>query len=253
SQASSSAPASWHRHVTTYRLPSRHGGGASGVGPAGADRGARPRGGRRALGSRGAARTRARGDRVGRARTGPTGDRGSGNTRRGASGVAGRREPDVRLLAFATALGAGLVFFSAAAAAAPTPVTAWYMYGSSPNDLKSYAYAHGCGFAKAQPNTSVRMLLLDFGAARKLDSSTWVAAAFSNTTFSNADILAALKRAADGYHNCHLRGGVDIVYGNSNYHLSASGMSTTDAWYAGFHQAERVEDLADYQVSKGYD
>jgi len=140
----------------------------------------------------------------------------------------------------------------AAAAAAPRPVSAWYMYGSSASELKSYAYAHGCSFAKAEPDMTIRLLLLDFGAARQLDSSTWGAVDFSNTTFSNADILAALKRAADGYHNCHVRGGVDIVYGTSNYHLSGSGMSTTDAWYAGYHQSERSEDLHDYQVSKGY-
>ena len=158
----------------------------------------------------------------------------------------------MRLLTLAIALAAGLVSFSAPAAAAPSPGTAWYMYGASPSELRSYAYAHGCAFAKAQPSTAIRVLLLDFGAARKLDSSTWGAVDFSNTTFSNADILAALKRAADGYHTCHVRGGVDIVYGNSNYHLSGSGMSTTDAWYAGFHQAERAEDLGDYEASKGY-
>ena len=141
----------------------------------------------------------------------------------------------------------------AAAASAPNPVTAWYMYGGSASELKSYAYAHGCDFAKAQPDAHLRVLLLDFGAARKLDSSTWGAVDFSNTRFSNADILAALKRAADGYHNCHVRGGVDIVYGNTNYHLSDSGMSTTDAWYAGYHQSERSEDLSDYQAAKGYD
>src|SRR5215471_19830255 len=153
----------------------------------------------------------------------------------------------MRFLAVSIALAAGLVSFAAAAAAAPTPGTAWYMYGASPSDLRSYADARGCDFAKAQTSTAIRVLLLDFGAARKLDSSTWGAVDFSNTTFANPDILAALKRAADGYHTCHIRGGVDIAYGNTNYHLSASGMSTTDAWYAGFHQAERVEDLADYQ------
>jgi hypothetical protein len=157
----------------------------------------------------------------------------------------------VRLLACAFALVAGLACV-AAAAAAPTPVTAWYMYGSSASDLKSYAYAHGCAFAGAQPGTSIRVLLLDFGAARKLDSSTWGAVDFSNTRFSNADVLAALERAADGYHNCHVRGGVDIAYGNSNYHLSGSGMSGSDAWYAGYHQAERSQDLGDYQDSHGY-
>jgi hypothetical protein len=159
----------------------------------------------------------------------------------------------VRALAATILLASGLVTWPASAVAAPAPGTAWYMYGNSASELKSYAYSHGCDFAKAQPNTVIRVLLLDFGAARKLDPSTWGAVDFSNTTFSNADILAALKRAADGYHNCHVRGGADVVYGNSNYHLSGSGMSTTDAWYAGYHQAERAEDLHDYQVSKGYD
>ena len=46
---------------------------------------------------------------------------------------------------------------------------------------------------------------------------------------------------------------MDILYGNSNYHMSDSGMSNTDAWYAGYHQSERSEDLFDYQTSKGYD
>ena len=154
------------------------------------------------------------------------------------------------LAAVAVAVGLAL---PAAAAGAPTPGTAWYMYGSSASALKSYAYAHGCDFARAQPDAQLRVLLLDFGAARKLDSSAWGAVDFSNTRFSNADILAALKRAADGYHNCHLRGGVDIVYGNTNFRLSGSGMSTTDAWYAGYHQSERSEDLSDYQAAKGYD
>ena len=46
---------------------------------------------------------------------------------------------------------------------------------------------------------------------------------------------------------------MDIVYGNSNYHLSGSGMSSTDAWYAGYHQSQTAQDLAGYQASKGYD
>lgn len=158
----------------------------------------------------------------------------------------------IRALICALALAGGFACVRAAAAAAPTAVTAWYMYGSSASELRSYAYAHGCAFAKAQPDMSIRLLLLDFGAARKVNSGTWGAVDFSNTTFANADILAALKRAADGYHNCHARGGVDIVYGTSNYHLSNSGMSATDAWYAGYHQSERAEDLYDYQDSQGY-
>lgn len=158
----------------------------------------------------------------------------------------------VKLLACTVAAAAGVLVSAAVAAATPNPVTAWYMYGSSPNELRSNAYAHGCAFAQGQPGTNMRVLLLDFGAARKLDSSTWGAVDFSNTRFSNADILAALERAADGYHNCHVRGSVDIVYGNSNYHLSSSGMSGSDAWWAGYHQSRRSEDLAGYQASSGY-
>jgi hypothetical protein len=158
----------------------------------------------------------------------------------------------VRFAAVSAALAAAFAPFPAAALAAPSPVTAWYVYGSSPSELVSYAYARGCAFAQDQPG-GLRLLLLDFGAARKLGSGTWGTIDFGNATVSNADILAALERAADGYHNCHVRGSADIAYGNSNYHLSASGMSTTDAWYAGYHQSERAEDLSDYQAAKGYD
>jgi hypothetical protein len=159
----------------------------------------------------------------------------------------------VRFLFCTIVVAAGLGVSAASAAAAPTPVSAWYMYGSSAGELRSYAYARGCDFAQSEPGARLRMLLLDFGAARKLDSSTWGAVDFSNTRFSNAEILGALKRAADGYHNCHVRGAAQIVYGNSNYHLSDSGMSSADAWYAGYHQAERAEDLGDYQTAEGYD
>ena len=145
----------------------------------------------------------------------------------------------MRLVAATVSLIAGLALFPAVALAAPSPVTAWYVYGSSPSGLASYAYERGCDFAQSQPGNGLRLLLLDFGAARKLSSSTWGAIDFSNTTFSNSDILAALKRAADGYHNCHVRGSVDILYGNSNYHMSDSGMSNADAWYAGYHQSDR--------------
>jgi hypothetical protein len=159
----------------------------------------------------------------------------------------------VRRIAFAAALVAGFASFPAVAAAAPSPVTAWYVYGSSPGELASNAYAHGCSFARSQPGTGRRLMLLDFGAARRLSSGGWGTIDFSNATVANGDIVAALKAAADGYHSCHVRGSADILYGNSNYHMSSAGMSGTDAWYAGYHQSERSEDLADYQAFKGYD
>jgi hypothetical protein len=158
----------------------------------------------------------------------------------------------MRLLAAAIAAAAGLAT-PLTAAAAPKPVAAWYVYGASASELKSYAYARGCDFAAAQPGAGLRILLLDFGAARKLSPHAWGTVDFSNTRFSNSVILAALKRAADGYHNCHVEGSVDIVYGNSNYGMSGSGMSTSDAWHAGYHQAEHAEDLEAYQAAQGYD
>jgi hypothetical protein len=159
----------------------------------------------------------------------------------------------MRVAVLPALLVAGLASFPAVAAATPSPVTASYVYGSSAAELKSYVYARACDFARNQPGNGLRILVLDFGAARKIDSGTWGAIDFSNTTFSNTDILAALERAADGYHNCHVRGSADIVYANSNYHLSTSGMSSADAWYAGYHQSERAEDLSGYQAAKGYD
>ena len=159
----------------------------------------------------------------------------------------------IRLAALLALFVAAVASIPAMAAATPSPVNAWYVYGTSPAALSSYAYARGCDFAKAQPGNGLRILLLDFGAARKLGASSWGAIDFSNTTFSNADIVTALERAADGYHNCHVRGSVDIVYGNSNYRLSGSGMSSTDAWYAGYYQSASAQSLASYQAAKGYD
>jgi hypothetical protein len=155
--------------------------------------------------------------------------------------------------ALLAALVVALCAYPAAAVATPSPVTASYVYGSSPAALGSYTYARACDFAKSQPGSGARILLFDFGAARKLAVGAWGAIDFSNTTFSNPDIVTALERAADGYHNCHVRGSVDIVYGNSNYHLSGSGMSSTDAWYAGYYQSTSVQAVAGYQAAKGYD
>jgi hypothetical protein len=156
-----------------------------------------------------------------------------------------------RAVALAATALAGLLLVSDVDSA-PTPVEAWYMYGSTLSSLNSNAYYHGKAFAQAQPEGSQRVLLLDFGAARKIDSNTWGAVDFSNTTFTNAEILAALKSAADGYHDGHSSGYVDIAYGNSNYHMSNAGMGTTAAWYAGYYQSYRAAQLQDYQNAQGY-
>jgi hypothetical protein len=152
-------------------------------------------------------------------------------------------------------LGAVLVGFAAQpafASSAPPTVQAFYMYGSSLTALENGAGADGCTYAANQPDFQTDIMLLDFGAARLLASGDYGAIDFSGTTFKNASILLALERAADGYHNCHVKGGVIIEYGNSNYHMSNVGMSNTDAWNAGHAQEQTAQDLAGYQAAHGY-
>lgn len=153
-------------------------------------------------------------------------------------------------------LGAVLFGFAAArpaaASAAPPPVQAFYMYGTTLAGLGNVAAAAACTFATNQPDNGVDILLLDFGAARVLPGPDFGAIDFSGVTFRNASILTALERAADGYHNCHVKGGVIIEYGNSNYHMSNAGMTIGDAWNAGYEQMQAAQDLSTYQVEHGY-
>ncbi len=156
------------------------------------------------------------------------------------------------------ALGAVLAGFAAypafapAATAAPNSVQAFYMYGTTPSSLASAASQDACAWATNQPDNQTDILLFDFGAARNLPDGSYGAIDFSNVLFSNAQILAALDSAADSYHNCHVRGGVIIEYGTSNYHLSNAGMTLTDAWEAGYNQELTAEQLGHYQIAQGY-
>jgi hypothetical protein len=125
------------------------------------------------------------------------------------------------------------------------------MYGSTLTGLENSAASAGCSYASNQPDYQTDILLLDFGAARVVGDG-FGAIDFSGTTFKNASILLAVKKAADGYHNCHTKGGVIIEYGNSNYHMSNVGMSNTDAWNAGYDQEHTAEALATYQAARGY-
>lgn len=153
----------------------------------------------------------------------------------------------VLLLAWAASLA-----LPALAHAAPVPVRAWYMYATTLSGLESAAYQHGCYFAQHHP-AGARLLVLDFGAARKIDARTWGALDFGGVRFRNGDILAALEAAANGHHNCYTGTGSTIVsYGNSNYHLAASGMTQLDAWHAGYYQSARAKQLSDYERAHGY-
>ena len=156
----------------------------------------------------------------------------------------------------------GLIALAAAACAAsvlaplahatPVPVKAFYVYGSTARSLQHSAYSDGRVFAVRQPDGTSRVMMLDFGAARKLDSDTWGVLGFSGTYFSNAYVLQALEGAADGYHDGNSGGQVLITYGNSNYHLSSHGMGTSNTWYAGYYQEARARQLVDYEKQRVY-
>jgi hypothetical protein len=156
-----------------------------------------------------------------------------------------------KLLALGAVL-AGSAAYPALAAAAPPPVQAFYMYGTTVTALQNGAKTDGCLFATNQPDSKTDIMLLDFGAARKLSNGDFGVVDFSNTIFSSGNVLLALEKAADGYHNCHVKGGVIISFGNSNYHLSNSGMSNADAWNAGYDQEARAQELSAYQDAHGY-
>jgi hypothetical protein len=156
-----------------------------------------------------------------------------------------------RFSLFALVVGA-LLALPALAGAAPQPVHAWYMYGTTPGGLESAAYNHACAFASDHPG-GTRVLNLDFGAARKIDADTWGALDFSGVRFTNSSILEAMKAAADGHHNCYRgAGGTIVAYGNSNYRMTDAGMTTNDARLAGYYQSYRAELLASYQAASGY-
>jgi hypothetical protein len=128
----------------------------------------------------------------------------------------------------------------------PDPQPAFYLTASNPADLKRQAYSAGARFARSQREDE-SLLVLDFGAAR-LHKGEYGAALRNGTFFSNRAIGAALQTAARGYEDHHHRGGVTIVYANSNALLSRPGpgyVAFTEeiAREAGEQQARAVEGL----------
>ena len=129
----------------------------------------------------------------------------------------------------------------------PKPVPAWYMTGTSATDLIRQAKHSACTFAKRQPKGS-RLMLFDFGAARKYPDGTFGASLREISRFRNGAILEALKKAARKYNRCHRRGSAIIAYGNTN---SMPGyMSKADAHQAGVQQASTVKHLRKFQHGK---
>jgi hypothetical protein len=149
----------------------------------------------------------------------------------------------VLLAAAAIALCAGA---SAAPAKvrAPKAVPAWYMTAASTSDLVRQAKHSACVFARRQPGGS-RLMLFDFGGARKYADGTFGANLRGLRRFRNGAILQALKGAARQYAHCHRRGSAVIAYGTTN--TLPGNMSTLDAHEAGVHQALTVKQLRRFQ------
>jgi hypothetical protein len=126
----------------------------------------------------------------------------------------------------------------------PKPVPAWYMTAASVPDLIRQAKNSACTFAKRQSKGG-RLMLFDFGAARKYVDGGFGADLRGIHPFRNGAILNALTNAARKYKRCHRRGSATIAYGNSN--SLAGSMSKLDAYEAGLHQAQTVRDLRHFQ------
>jgi hypothetical protein len=129
----------------------------------------------------------------------------------------------------------------------PRPVPAWYMTASNVTDLVRQAQHSACVFANRQPKAP-RLMLFDFGAARKYRDGTFGASLREIRRFRNGGILKALKRAAWTYHRCHKKGSATIAYGNTN--SIPRYMSKADAREAGLHQALTVRRLHSFQKSE---
>lgn len=127
---------------------------------------------------------------------------------------------------------------------APKPVPAWYMTAPSIPDLIRQARSSACAFAKRQPKGS-RLMLFDYGAARKYIDGGFGANLRDIHPFRNGAILDSLTGAARAYKRCHRRGSATIAYGNTN--SLAGNMGKLDALEAGLRQAQTVRYLRRFQ------
>jgi hypothetical protein len=129
---------------------------------------------------------------------------------------------------------------------APKPVNSYPMIGISDN-LSTEAANAACSFAQGQP-TGRRLMLFHFGRARAEGEEF---GAGRRPFHSNAEILSALRAAADGYRQdgCHQGGRrATIAYGVTNFELSTTGnggfpMSPSLARQVGGAQLEVARNL----------
>jgi len=133
----------------------------------------------------------------------------------------------------------------------PHPVPAWYINASNLKELKRFAAQDVCKFARSQPRSAQRTVILDFGGARAYGNGRF-GAAVNNAAFeaTNQQIRAALTTAADAYAACHRRGRATITYANTNHFSLRSNASR--AHQIGVHQATTVALVGGYLHHAGY-
>ncbi len=156
------------------------------------------------------------------------------------------------MLAIIPVMAGTLLMQSAGPAEASSPpvvTDSWYLYGTTASSLNTDAYNNAYAFAGEIPSGDTKWLILDFGAGVSTGGRGYGAVDFSNTAFTNGQILTALKKAADGEHDGYRTGSAVISYGNSNYH---EGLSYSDEVHVGTYQEQRAGELASYQRARGY-
>jgi hypothetical protein len=106
------------------------------------------------------------------------------------------------------------------ASRAPAPARARYMNVRDRDDLLQQAGLMACNFAMDQGPAGERrqLMLFDFGAATRNNAGTQYGARLrGDAFFNNAEILQALKRAAESYSGfCHTTGRATLAYGTTN-------------------------------------
>jgi hypothetical protein len=130
-------------------------------------------------------------------------------------------------------------------------VPAWYINAHSFKELKRFAATDACAFARSQPRSAQRALILDFGGARAYRGGAY-GAALNHEAFlaTNKQIRSALQVASDAYAACHRHGQARIAYANTNHFETKR--SAHLARRVGVHQARTMRHVRAYQRRHGY-
>lgn len=136
-----------------------------------------------------------------------------------------------------------------AMASAPTPVPAYYMYGTSASAINTEAYNDACTFATDNPNAD-EVMVLDFGQPYiNFGNGHYGAYDFGKHRVENSEILTAMESASNGIHDCRKHGTNTIVYGANNSYLDSLGYTVTNMYDWGEKQVYQANKLETYDTN----